>query len=160
MAREKLPQNVQSLIGEIGESLVLLRLYLKTHSLPGKPWEVFSNVGESGYDLLLNNTQTSQRVRIEVKTRQKLYTTGKHTHLVQFFLTQSERDNSDFLVACLLDDASLFVVPVAELNETHSNGRPRWRFTVSLDRSGRPNPKAAQYLGTWSRIDPGLEDDM
>lgn len=37
MAREKLPQNVQSLIGEIGESLVLLRLYLKTHSLPANP---------------------------------------------------------------------------------------------------------------------------
>lgn len=159
MEAKKLPQNIQALIGDIGESLVLLRLYLKTHGLPGKPWEVFSNLGEAGYDLLLTNTQSGQRVRIEVKTRQKLYTTGKHSKMVQFFLSDGEHERSDFLVACLLDNASLFVVPTSALSRAHSGSRVRWRFTVSLDREGRPNPQAAQYLGGWSRIHPDLKDD-
>lgn len=46
----KLPQNIQALIGEIGEKQVLLRQSLLTL---GTDWRVFRNLGEAGYDVLL-----------------------------------------------------------------------------------------------------------
>ena len=75
----KLPQNIQALVGEIGELQVLLRLSILAHQTD---WEVFHNLGEAGYDVLLLNSITANRIRIEVKTRQKLFTTGKNRHLV------------------------------------------------------------------------------
>lgn len=46
----KLPQNIQSLIGEIGEKQVLLRQSLLTLDTD---WQVFRDLGEAGYDVLL-----------------------------------------------------------------------------------------------------------
>ena len=68
----KLPQNVQALIGEIGEKQVLLRLLLLTLDTP---WEVFHNLGESGYDILLLNPQSKERVRVGIP--------GTHTMIPQ-----------------------------------------------------------------------------
>lgn len=42
---KKLSQNIQTLIGEIGEKQVLLRLAIYCH---GINWNVFHNLGESG----------------------------------------------------------------------------------------------------------------
>ena len=81
-SRKKLPQNIQALIGEIGEKQVLLRLYLLVHE---NSWDVFHNLGEAGFDVLLQNSTTGEKIRVEVKTRQKLYTTGKNIQRVQFF---------------------------------------------------------------------------
>ena len=85
--RRKLPQNIQELIGDIGEKQALLRLFLLVQDTP---WEVFRNVGEAGYDILLLNPQTDERVRIEVKTRQRMYTTGKPNRPIHFRLTDGE----------------------------------------------------------------------
>ena len=54
-SQKKLPQNIQALIGEIGEKQVLLRLYLLVHE---NSWEVFQNLGEAGFDVLLLNATT------------------------------------------------------------------------------------------------------
>ncbi|NOZ28516.1 MAG: DUF3883 domain-containing protein [Chloroflexi bacterium] len=148
----KLPQNVQALIGEIGEKYVMLHLLLRTlHT----SWEVFHNLGEFGYDILLLNTETDSRVRLEVKTRQKLYTTGRHTQRVQFFLTEREYQACDFLVACLLlPDSFFFIVSREDLKVVRVNQRPRWRFTVTLNSQGQPHPCFREYLNAWESIHP------
>ena len=145
----KLPQNIQSLIGEIGEKQVLLRLYLLVQ---GTPWEVFHNLGEAGYDVLLLNPQTGARVRIEVKTRQKMYTTGARKRTVQFFLTDGEYRSCDFLVACFLDDNGFYIVPKEDLKEAHARGQTRWRFTLTMTKDGRPHPRFAQYRDAWRTL--------
>ena len=63
---------------------------------------MFYNLGQSGYDVLLMNSRTRERICIEVKTRQKIYSTAKRVGTVQFYLTALERSSSDFLVACFL----------------------------------------------------------
>lgn len=148
-AKLKLPQNIQALIGEIGEKQVLLRLYLLSM---GTDWQVFHNLGEAGYDILLLNAATGARICIEAKTRQKLYTTGKHPRTVQFFLTDGEYQACDFLIAYHLDQNEFYVVPKGDLKPVTVNGKVRWRFTVSLDRQGQPADRLAQYRGGWGRL--------
>jgi hypothetical protein len=65
----RLPQNIQPLIGE---KQVLLRLSMLIH---GTPSDVFHDLGEAGYDVLLQHPDTEHRIRIEVKTRQCMYVT-------------------------------------------------------------------------------------
>jgi len=145
----KLPQNVQALIGEIGEKQVLLRLLLLTLDTP---WEVFHNLGESGYDILLLNPQSKERVRVEVKTRQKLHTTSKHPKRVQFFLTDGEYRACDFLVAYLLDRNLFFIVPREHLKAAQARGRTRWRFTLTLNSQGEPHPRFRSYQDAWNTL--------
>lgn len=92
----KLPQNVQNLIKEIGEKLVLFRLFLLVKNTN---WEVYQNYSEPGCDLILLNSLMNRKIKIEVKTRQRLYTTSKKkAKRVQFTLTANEYDNCDFLI--------------------------------------------------------------
>lgn len=144
-------------MGEIGERQVLLRLYLLVRETP---WQVYHNLCEPGYDVLLSNPESGESVRIEVKTRQRIHTPSRHKGTVHYTLTESEYKACDYVVAYLLDDASSYVVPISEVRETSADGRPRWRLTVSLDREGKANPQARQYLGAWSRIHPVLRDDQ
>jgi len=149
--RQKLPQNIQSLIGEIGEKQVLLRLFLLVQHTP---WEVFHNLGEAGYDILLLNAESGARVRIEVKARQKMYTTSKHPQRVNFFLTDGEHQGCDFVVAYFLDHDGFYVVPKGDLKEAHSGEKIRWRFTLTLNKQGEPHPRFAQYRDAWHTLHP------
>lgn len=147
----KLPQNVQALIGEIGEKQVLLRLFLLVH---GTPWEVFHNLGEAGYDLLLQHPDTGERIRIEVKARQKLYTTGKRRLSVHFFLSDGEYAACDFLVAYFLDHNGFYVVPKADLKMARAAGRIRWRFTMTMNSQAEPHPRFEKYRNAWHTLHP------
>jgi len=49
-SNEKLPQNIQRLLMEIGERMVLFRLFLLVKDTE---WDVYQNLSESGCDLLL-----------------------------------------------------------------------------------------------------------
>jgi hypothetical protein len=149
--QDKLPQNIHALIGEIGEKQVLLRLYLLTR---GTDWNVFHNLGEAGFDLLLLNTVTNERLRIEVKTRQRLYSTGTHQDRVHFFLTDGEYKACDILIGYILDHDGFYIIPKACLKEAHSNENIRWRFTVTLNNSGQPHPGCRQYRGAWQALHP------
>jgi hypothetical protein len=64
---KKLPQNIQDLVCDVGESQILLRLALLSHQC--RDWEVFKNIGESGFDILLVNKTKSKRTAIEAKSR-------------------------------------------------------------------------------------------
>jgi len=147
----KLPQNVQALIGEIGEKQVLLRLFLLVQHTP---WEVFHNLGEAGYDILLLNPENGERIRIEVKTRQRIYTTGKRHGMVHFFLTDGEYQACDFLVAYFMDHNGFYVVPKGDLKQARSGKRTRWRFTLTMNKQGEPPPRFAPYRDAWHTVHP------
>jgi translation elongation factor EF-Ts len=72
MSTEKVAQNISSLIGEIGERMVLFKLYELTHT--EKHLEIFKNYSDSGYDIGVRNSETDAKVKIEVKARQHLFT--------------------------------------------------------------------------------------
>ena len=73
MAQDKTPQNINDLISEIGERMILFKLYSKftTRNI----WKFSKNYSESGYDIGIRNTKNNNKVKIEVKTRQHLVTT-------------------------------------------------------------------------------------
>ncbi len=153
--RQKLPQNIQALIGEIGERQVLLRLFLLVQDTP---WEVFRNLGEAGYDILLMNPESGERVRIEVKTRQRLYTTGGPNRPIHFRLTDGEYRSCDFLAAYSLDTNTFFIVPREHLKEAHAGVRTYWRFVLTTDKQGKPHPRFEQYRDAWHTIHPDFAD--
>jgi hypothetical protein len=147
--KEKLSQNIQSLIGEIGEKQVLLRLSLLVQQTD---WGVFYNLGEAGYDILLMNSRTGEKIRVEVKTRQKLHTTGKNIHLVQYFLTDGEYQACDFMIAYHLDQNGFFIVPKIDLKRASASGRTRWRFTLTLNKQGEHHRGKDQYYNSWHKL--------
>jgi len=155
VTRAKLPQNIQALIGEIGEKQILLRLFLLVQHTP---WEVFHNLGETGYDILLLNPENGERIRIEVKTRQRMYTTGKQRRMVHFFLTDGEYQACDFLVAYFMDHNGFYIVPKSDLKQARSGKRTRWRFTLTMNKQDEPHPRFAPYRDAWHTIHPDFAD--
>ena len=74
----KLPQNIQHLLMEIGEKSVLFKLFLLTKDTE---WEVYQNLTEQGCDIVINNmADGNNRIKIEVKTRQRLHSTSNKKH--------------------------------------------------------------------------------
>mgnify|MGYP005843222551 FL=1 len=153
----KLPQNIQALIGEIGEKQVLLRLFLLVH---GTPWEVFHNLGEAGYDVLLQRQDTGERIRIEVKTRQRMYTTSQRRGTVQFFLTDGEYKACDFMAACFLDHNGFYVVPKQDLKEAHSGRRTLWKFVLTVTKEGKPHPRFEKYRDAWHTLHADFSEPL
>lgn len=148
--RDKLPQSIQALVGDIGEQQVLLRFALLAHQCKG--WQVFKNVGESGFDILLVNNKNKRRFAIEVKTRQKLFSTSGRSGSAQFFLTRNEYTSADFLVAHYIDKNWFFVVPKKDLKAV--SGGKKWRFVLSLNKKGQPQEEALKYFNSWEIISP------
>jgi hypothetical protein len=148
MNSNKLPYNILSLLGEIGEQQVLLRLAIFAHNNPN--WQVFRNVGEAGYDIMLERKKPRKRIAIEVKTRQHIFTTSKHSHLVHFHLSQGEYDACDFLVGYYLDENQFFIIPKKELKPIGTS--PRWRYIVTYSRKGELHPKHRIFLNNWGLI--------
>jgi hypothetical protein len=147
---QKLPQNLVALVGEIGEKQVLLRLGMLCHQTLG--WSVFHNLGEVGFDILLLNLQTNARIQIEVKTRQKMYTTGKNKQTIRFGLTRGEYHACDFLIAHFLDQNTFYIVPKHELKSVADERM--WRFVLTLTKNGRPHPRFNSYLNAWNTLHP------
>lgn len=103
---EKLPQNIQHLLMEIGERMVLFRLYILAKDTE---WDVYQNLGEKGCDLLIVNGTTNNKIKIEVKTRQRLYTTSKKgKNRVQFTVTENEFNSCDFIAAYWVEENYFF----------------------------------------------------
>ena len=154
--RRKLPQNIQALIGEIGEKQVLLRLYLLVHE---NSWEVFHNLGEAGYDVLLLNASTGEKIRVEVKARQKMFTTGRNTQRVIYDMTDGEYQACDYLIAYFLDLNNFYIVPKSELKSVSSNNLTQWRFTLSLNKQGVPHPRFDDFHNAWGILHPDFSGE-
>jgi len=154
-APEKLPQNINHLLMEIGEKQVLFRLCLAVHDSSKKSsWEVYPNLAESGYDIVLLNMDTKEKLRIEVKARQRLSATAKKESLnmVHFTLTKTEYQNCDFLIAYWLENNDFFIVPKSEFKQTSSKGNALYKFVVRKNKSQKYNPEAEKYLNKWETI--------
>ena len=148
MAKKKLPQSMQALIGEIGEQVVLLRLAIFAHNHRG--WQVFRNVGASGYDILLSGAKIRKPIKIEVKTRQRLHTTSKRPTIANFYLTRGERLASDFLIAYWLERGEFYIVPAKYLKPVRKG--KSYRFTVTLKKDNQPGDGSAGFLNKWALL--------
>lgn len=152
MVKDKLPQNIQNLLMEIGEKSVLFRLFLLTKENPN--WEVYHNLNDTGYDVALLKKNSSERIRIEVKTRQRLYTTSdeKKKRIVHYTVTKNEYENSDFIIAYWVEKNYYFIVPTCDLSETSSNGIPIYKFIVREKVNGDIDEKSKEYLDNWDLL--------
>jgi len=83
------------------------------HQTPG--WVVFHIVDEAGFDLPLLNLHTNERIQVEIKTRQKLYTTR---HTIMF-------NTVDSLILDLLEWIGPNARPYTEVIEAWRTSCPR-----------------------------------
>lgn len=157
MKKIKVPQNIQDLIGEIGERLVLFKLYELTHT--NTDLDIFKNYSESGYDIGILNTKTRKKVKIEVKTRQHLITTTaeKNKNSCHFTLTANEKEHADFAVCYWLEYGSFFIIPTKKLHKNKSGSKYVYKHIVS--RLKKPkietnlySPDSMPYLDNWEVI--------
>ncbi|MCT4594210.1 MAG: hypothetical protein N4A57_08085 [Anaeromicrobium sp.] len=148
--KNKLPPNIQHLLMEIGEKSVLFRLFLLTKEFPD--CKVFQNLSGAGYDILFLNG--NKEVKVEVKTRQRLYTTSneKQKRTVQFTVTKNEYDNCDYVIAYWYEKNYYFIVPKKDLRETSSNGKALYKFVVRELANGEIDDNSYKYLDEWEQL--------
>lgn len=154
METEKISQNIQTLIGDIGEKMSLFNLYKLINK--NKDLEIYKNYSESGYDIGIINHKSRKKVRIEVKTRQRLMTTTKkNENSCHFTLTEIEKNSSDFLIAYWLDFNDFFIVPIgsSDIKKIKSNEKYLFKFVVSrlkeVSEKNRYSQHAMKYLNEW-----------
>jgi len=147
-----IPQNIKALVGDIGEKHVLLRLALLAHQ--NKGWQVFQNVNKSGFDIALINSR-KKIIAIEVKTRQKLFSTGKKQNNINFGLSDLEYRTSDFLIAYYLDGNIFLVIKKTKLKRTADG---KWGIRLTLRKDGQPHPSFKQYINAWHLLSPDFKE--
>lgn len=152
-AKDNLPQNMQNLLMEIGEKSVLFQLFIL---LKDTSWDVYYNLGEVGCDLVLVDNKSNKKLRIEVKTRQRLYTTSKNENTVHFTVSELERYSSDFIIGYWFEENAFFIIPVSELTETSNNGKSLFKFVVRKCKDGNFNSKSTEFLNKWDLIKEAL----
>jgi hypothetical protein len=147
---DRIPQKIHHLLMEIGEKSVLFRLFLLTKQYTD--CKVFQNLSGVGYDILF--LKGRKEIKIEVKTRQRLYTTakGSHSNIVHFTLTKSEYDNCDFVIAYWYEKNYYFIIPKEDLKETSSKGTPIYKFIVRQKTNGELDNNSLKYLDKWDKI--------
>lgn len=96
----------------------------------------------------------SQEIKIEVKTRQRLYTTSKEKQkgITHFTVTQNEYENCDFIIAYWYEKNYYFVIPKEDLRKTSSNGKSVYKFIVREKSNGEIDDNSLNYLDKWEQI--------
>lgn len=144
------PQNIKTAIKDIGELSCIFYLY---YYFSDAGWSVYRNYDEKGYDILLLNRKEDRKVKIEVKTRQRIISSQKNANkTTHFTLSEIEKKEADYLVALWLEHNLFFIVPTAALRQTSSNSKKLFKFIVTLDKEKKPDPEAQKYLGKWEQI--------
>lgn len=150
---DKLPQNLRDILETIGEYSVLFHLYTIAYD---KGWKVVKNIDEPGCDILLLNLNTNNMLKIEVKTRQTMYTTAKSKKTENkrlFQLTRNEYDNCDFVVCYWFDKNAYFIIPKSEIDDTKTTIRIR----ISESKKGDGFiGKYGKYKDSWNLIEKRL----
>lgn len=145
------PKNIKTTIKDIGELSCIFYLY---YYFSDAGWSVHRNYDEKGYDiLLLNKKDYDKKVKIEVKTRQRIISSRKNANrTTHFTLSQIEKKEADYLVALWLEYNLFFIVPTAALKETSSNNKKLFKFIVKLDKEKKPDSESQKYLEKWEQI--------
>ena len=148
MGDSRLPQNINNLLMEIGEKSALFYLYLHTRNTE---WKVYYNLNEVGCDIVLINALKARQINIEVKTRQRLYTTGKNVGF-NFQLTENEYTSAHFLIAYWFEKNMFLIVPKNELKHTTSNGNGIHYIRVTPKKDGSIGGALNKYIDNWNPI--------
>ena len=116
MKKQKISQNIQDLISEIGERMVLFKLYELVHGSTN--FEIFKNYSDNGYDVGIRDSIKGNKIKIEVKTRQRLITTAneKSKNSCHFTLTENEYNSADYLIGYWLEFNDFFIIPRSKLH--------------------------------------------
>ena len=116
-----------------------------------KKLDFIYNYSETGCDVILINRKNNKDIKIEIKTRQRKYRTGKNNGF-SFTLTKNEYKSSDFLIGYWYDKHQFFIVPINELAKTTSNGTEKYYFRVTPNKDGSLTPAVNKYLSKWDLI--------
>lgn len=143
----QLPQNLKNLLKDIGENSVLFQIYTRIHTTE---WQAFKNLEHSGCDIVLLNLKTNRIIKIEVKTRQSLYTTATSKNTEgkrQFQVSRNEYDEMDLLICYWFDYNSYFIVPKSELNPN----KKTIRLSIKRNKKGSYGTND-RYLDKWEHL--------
>lgn len=146
---KKLPQAVQHLLMEIGEKTVLYHLIVM---IQGKEWEAYQGLNDYGCDIVLIRKENYSKIKIEVKTRQKMYSKAKSQNTAFFNLSENEFKNCDFVVGYWFEENSFFVLPKDELKENMNKGKKGHGFRARKDKNGQLNDESKKYHNKWEYI--------
>jgi hypothetical protein len=133
---------------EIGEKAVLYHLLVRTVDTD---WQVQQNLSESGCDLVIINQKDGRKIKIEVKTRQRLYTTGDNEQFL-FKLSQNEYQSCDFLIGYWFEKNFYFIVPKDQLKSGNENGKTFWKLQIRPHKDGSPDDYSKQFLEQWNLL--------
>lgn len=144
---KKIPQNLKDALKEIGELSSLFYLYYHFNK---KGWSVYRNFDEAGYDILLFHERSGEKIRLEVKTRQRIISSSKNkNNITHFTLTEKEKLTADFLIGMLFENNMFFIVPTNELKKTKSNNKTLYKFIIRINNKGVLDSNSAKYLNNW-----------
>lgn len=131
--------------------MVLFRLFLLVKNTD---WDVYQNLGEVGCDLILLNSNDNSKLKIEVKTRQRLYSTSESRKLntVHYTVTENEYLSCDFVICYWVEENVFFILPKSELKQTSSNGKPIYKFIVRKLADGSFDENSSRFLDKWDNI--------
>lgn len=144
---QQLPQNLKDLLKDIGENSVLFQIYTRIHSTD---WQAFKNLEHSGCDIVLLNLKTNKTIKIEVKTRQSLYTTATSKNTkdsIQFTVTKNGFDQMNVLICFWFDYNAYFIVPKGRLDGTKNS----IRIKIRRDKESSFGSNV-QYLDNWENL--------
>lgn len=154
--KKKLPQNILTLLQDIGENLTLFNLYLLTKDTS---WTVYKNLGDKGCDIILqhnNNTLPNNKgkIKIEVKTRQRRYTTSKRERsksIIHLSLSPNEYKHCDFVIGYWQDRNTFFIVPK---NKLKPGGKTKkiYRIIIGQNKDGSFSKNAQHFHENWDLI--------
>lgn len=143
MQEERLPQRMVDVLTTIGENAVLFHIFVLTMKYPD--WNVFQNLSDKGCDLILLHNNGA-KIRLEVKTRQKLYTTTLiNKDRPQFTLSESEYLSSDFLIGFWFERNIYYIVPRDELRLAKNGAKNTYKYIVTS--------KSDEHIDNWSLIE-------
>lgn len=147
---KKTSQNISDTLKEIGELSCLFYLY---YHFNDKGWSVYKNFDEKGYDILLFNKKTGKKIKIEVKTRQRIISSSSNkNNITHFTLTEVEQHEANYLVGLWFEHNMFFIVPTSKLMKTKSNKNKLYKFIVRMNKKGEINPSAKPFLNNWKCI--------
>lgn len=142
---KKTSQNISDALKEIGELSCMFYLY---YHFNDKGWSVYRNFDEKGYDILLFNKKTGKKIKIEVKTRQRLISSAskRFDRNAHFTLTELEKKEADYLIGFWLEHNLFFIVPTDKLKKTKSNNKSLYKLIVKINRLGELDDESKKYL--------------
>jgi hypothetical protein len=141
--KERLPQRMQDVLKTIGENAVLFHLFVILTDFPD--WSVYQNLEHKGCDIVLinHNLANSHKIKIEVKTRQRLYSTAKINRPPHFTLSEHEYE-CDFLIGYWFEKNDFYIVPTEYLSPGSNNGKKIYKYI--------PRKNEDEYLNKWNLI--------